>query len=357
MENNNVMRVGTQRLEYIDQMKGLCIIAITLLHFENGFFPDLLNRFIGLFMITGFYVTTGWLWGLREDEDVDIKVFAQKRFRSLGIPYLWFSLILLAFDVLYLLLGHIEWPILLRDVYKTFVLRGIGTLWFLPVLFFGELLFVFVSKVKKLPLWFVTVLGIVLIVLLGQVSRLFTGLGEPYRSLIKAPFSVLDNTMVAWLLITWTYSFSRYWRSLNEKVESWKGWIGIMGGVLSVACFALTVYCGNRFEEQCRVFQVLLHLLTTWVEPLGTLLLFVGIGSLCGIVGKYLGYWGRNSLILMATHYSISMEICIYLNKTFFHESVLYGWAAIIAFICTMIVEYPLSVFINRKCKFLLGKR
>ncbi len=357
MDKNNVMRVGMRRLGYIDQMKGLCIIAITLLHFENGFFPNLLNRYIGLFMITGFYVTVGWLWGLREDEQVDIKSFVQKRFRSLGIPYLWFSLILLAFDVFYLLLGHIEWPILLRDVYKTFVFRGIGTLWFLPVLFLGELLFVFVSRVKRMSLFFVTVLGFALVVLLGQVSIFITGgLEEPYQSIVKAPLSVLSNVLVAWLLITWTYFFSLHWQSLAEKIQHRKGLVSVVGIVFSIVSFVLWVYCEAKLGDHYRILQVFLHMLISWVEPLGILLLFVGVGSLLGIVGKYLDYWGRNSLVLMATHYSIFMEICIFINKELFREPILCGWTAIVAFVCTMIIEYPLSVWINRKGRFLLGR-
>ena len=130
-----------KRIDAIDWMKGLCIICITMLHIENGILSVWVNSFISFFMITGFYVTSGWIHGLKQTESVDVKQFAGKRLRSLGIPYLWFTLIILMVDVAFYLVGHYSIDIIVRDVYKSIVLRGIGTLWFLPVLFFGELLF------------------------------------------------------------------------------------------------------------------------------------------------------------------------------------------------------------------------
>ena len=43
----------------IDQLKGLAIICITLLHFEAGLIPADINTWIGSFMITAFYFTCG----------------------------------------------------------------------------------------------------------------------------------------------------------------------------------------------------------------------------------------------------------------------------------------------------------
>lgn len=46
-----------QRERYIDIVKGLAILCIVLLHYENGLFPTKVNVFVGSFMITTFYVT------------------------------------------------------------------------------------------------------------------------------------------------------------------------------------------------------------------------------------------------------------------------------------------------------------
>lgn len=46
-----------KRLDYIDETKGVAILCITFLHFESEVIPAWLNTWIGLFMITAFYVT------------------------------------------------------------------------------------------------------------------------------------------------------------------------------------------------------------------------------------------------------------------------------------------------------------
>lgn len=40
------------RERYVDMLKGLSILCITLLHYENGVLPKNLNIFIGSFMIS-----------------------------------------------------------------------------------------------------------------------------------------------------------------------------------------------------------------------------------------------------------------------------------------------------------------
>lgn len=47
------------RERYIDIVKGLSILCITLLHYVHNVFPNEVNVFVGSFMITSFYVTSG----------------------------------------------------------------------------------------------------------------------------------------------------------------------------------------------------------------------------------------------------------------------------------------------------------
>ena len=128
-----------KRFEYIDILKGFAILCITFLHFEAGVLPSWLNVWIGTFMISAFYLTSGWVMGLKDDK-MTVKELVYKRLKSLGVPYLCFSGLIILFDIILLLWGYYDVMFLGREVYKTIVLRGIGTLWFLPSLFFGELL-------------------------------------------------------------------------------------------------------------------------------------------------------------------------------------------------------------------------
>ena len=74
-----------KRFDYIDATKGVAILCITFLHFEKGVIPDWLNTWIGMFMISAFYVTSGWVTGIN-DKPITANELFKKRIRQLGVP-------------------------------------------------------------------------------------------------------------------------------------------------------------------------------------------------------------------------------------------------------------------------------
>lgn len=89
----------SERLQYIDIAKGVAIISIVLLHFSTGFIPIDVNVFIGSYMISMFYVTSGWVNALQMHQ-LPFKAFLYKRWYQLGVPYIAWTLIILTFDVI-----------------------------------------------------------------------------------------------------------------------------------------------------------------------------------------------------------------------------------------------------------------
>ena len=339
------MNTKNLRVEAIDWMKGLCIISIVLLHAENGIFPMWLNAAIGMFMITGFYVTSGWVHGLKYGDAVDIRTFAKKRLKSLGVPYFWFTLILLLVDVFFILLGHYDFNILLRDAYKSLVLRGIGTLWFLPVLFFGELAFMFFKSKHLNTLGLIMGLAVNLVIsfIIEQVEH---GLSD--MSIITAPLLVVKNSATALFVITSTYYISKSCtcRGSNAKLP-----IGIFLFIVSFVYIYFNV--SNLFNESVFISSFV-GLILSWLEPLGILVILLHIRK-SNVVLRYLNYWGRNSIILMVIHYSILLELCMFgCNK--FLDIPMSGITSFICFVLIMALQYPLAEVINRKFKFLIGR-
>ena len=335
------------RLSYIDNMKGLCILAITLLHYEDGLFPNWLNTFIGCFMISGFYITNGWLHGQKkENKVVNIKSFLQKRFRSLGSPYLWFSVIILCFDVIFYLIGHINVQIIYRDIYKTCVLKGIGTLWFLPVIFMGELLFMICSNpiIRK----YCTALCLFIIIPLIDVIQIqiINYFSPSVAKLILAPFSVLSNGLFAFLAISLSFYASKI--IINLRI--------LQLYICLMPVIALLFYLKLLNIIEIGYIESILDSICYVLIPLHLLLLFKVFEHKNSVLLNYLNFWGRNSLILMLTHYSIIMEFCIYINCHVLGNSSFSNWNSIFFFIITMIFEYPLTLFINKRLRFLLGK-
>lgn len=334
-----------KRLDYIDILKGFSILCITFLHFEAGVIPLWLNTWIGSFMISAFYFTSGWMMGMR-DEDISVKDLARKRLKSLGVPYLWFSGLILLFDIILFLFGYYDVMFIGREVYKTIVLRGIGTLWFLPSLFFGELLFVWLKSKRSWLLIGFMALGTFL-----YLYFYYRWAGE-YRNLssmnqiIDAPFFTIRNAMIAWPVVAVGYlvakDYKRLMGSLSNSVIL----------MIALAIVGLSIYFASFSNLD---LGVVTYFLPSVLGPLG-LLLFAVVVERWHIM-QFFTYWGRNSLVLMVTHYSIVMVLCQIFDKYVLGCSEFIGWRTIVYFVVTVLLTYPLVWFFNNKVRFMLGKR
>lgn len=334
------MTTGMTRSLAIDQLKGLAIVCITLLHFEAGLLPQGINIWIGSFMISAFYFTSGWLMGLKGlDKLPTLRELACKRWRSLGLPYLWFSAVILLFDLIWILLGFEEWRTLGRDVYKTLTLRGIGTLWFLPVLFFGELLFVWIIRKKTYCQIGALVLTLVWYWGYGKWSADYAYQNDIFR-IVDAPFRTIQNTMTAWPVILFSFYLSGLFADKMRKIPK----ASIMIAGLILACFSYC--CANHLfsllPQGCGIAWG--WFAPVW-GPLGLFLIFSSIRSLR--INQFFSFWGKNSLILMATHYSIYQVICETFCERCLEITVFTGWITIICFVITMVVEYPTAKAYN----------
>lgn len=142
----------SKRIDFIDGLRGLCMMLIIFIHilpadissFGNAFF-----NWTNLFKIALFYMVSGYLFFMKPGRDS--KQLFQSLLRTLGIPYLFFSFLFMLFD---LKLSNF-WSksnimaIVIRDGINTLTLRGIGTLWFLPTIFFTIILANFLFKNMK----------------------------------------------------------------------------------------------------------------------------------------------------------------------------------------------------------------
>lgn len=336
----------TKRLDYIDATKGVAILCITFLHFEKGVIPAWLNTWIGLFMISAFYVTSGWVSGINNKE-VRPNELLKKRIKQLGIPYFWFSLLIIAFDILWVLLGFMESNTLLRDVYKTIVLRGIGTLWFLPVLLIGEYIFTLVKNSKRKWMWAVIGLATTLF-----VNHIYNSIWLPIRDyselykILDAPMQPIVRGLYAWPIIAIGYLLGRKWGK-QIVTESRTKLLLISATLFTISfilviCPPISIYYVNG-------------ILSNTLPTIAFLCLFAVFTK--GIITKFVTYWGLNSLILMCTHFSITMEILMAIDNYVLHHATFEGPRTIIYFVICVILTYPLVRLFNGKLKFMLGRK
>ena len=333
------------RLTYIDILKGWAILSIVLLHFEVGVFPGWLNAWIGNYMITAFYITSGWLTGVKNQE-LSTRALFYKRLRTLGIPYLWFSLIILVFDLIWWALGNYDGRFIAREVYKTITLRGIGTLWFLPALFGGEMIFRALLNKKRIGL---IVLALVITIIYMNGYNVWS---TEYRNLnttnqiIDAPFYTIRKILGAWPVIGIGYLLARGCSPILLKASKWTVLL------LGVLITGISIWiCSGLAGISFHYFN---FLIIPVLGPIGLLLLAYILPN--GIAEKFLSYWGRNSLVLMATHYSLFLVVFQAIDQFLFNTP-FSGWRTLVWFAITILLEIPVVWLFNNKLTFMLGKR
>lgn len=340
MQQHNM---ATKRSDYIDVYKGIAIMCITLLHYEDGIFPTWLSVFIGSFMIAAFYLTSGWLMGLK-DKHITTKELARKRLKSLGVPYLWFSIIFLVFDFVLYIFNYYDISYLGKEVYKTLTLRGIGTLWFLPALFFAEIIIYFIIRKKIWVQIAVILLALAYMEVYGYWSSNYRNLSSTMQ-LIDAPFRTINNAMFASIVLFYSCYAAKWYKA---KIKSTKRLLKI---ILMIAM--LGFYFWFSFNPvDIPVFQTILVL----PALLFGMFIFSYFISKVPLLNNFFVFWGKNSLIMMVTHYSIIQVLCEIINKYWLHNDAFTGYITLVFFVVTVLIEYPIVWFMNKYCQRILGK-
>lgn len=328
------------RQRYIDIVKGLSILCIAFLHYEDGVLPQCVTNFIGSFMITAFYVSSGWLDAMK-DSQRSLNELVKKRWKQLGMPYLWWTAIIIVFDLVLLAFGFYDLKFIGKEVYKALLLRGIGTLWFIPALFGGEVIW---HLLKRRNPWLIVVAFLLSAVYLHCYHTISQQHTDSLSRIIDAPFRTLCNVLSAWIAV----AFGWYaYRLLNDgllKANSLK--LAAIGLSLCLVSFVSASFL-PQWLEFCAGY------LATLLGPLGLLLLAKSSQSSAWLCP--LDWWGRNSLNLMVTHYSITLVlfkivVTLWMNQPF------YGWITVICFLLSMPVQYLFVAVVDRYCKFTLGK-
>lgn len=333
--------MSSERLKYIDIAKGLAIISIVLLHFSTGFIPPDINVFIGSYMISMFYVTSGWVNALQKRQ-LPFKEFLRKRWSQLGVPYIAWTLIILTFDGILWVFGYYDIYFVARELYKSVILRGIGTLWFLPALFGGELLWWWARHGHSgLKCGIITIVVCVIIACYGSILGPRDTL---QASIVEAPFRVILNVSNAWIGIMAGFCFHRYvfgWIRNRHKIV-----VLIVGFLIVLAGWYCTFW---------HPFPRIWTLGAPVLAPIGLILIIIALET--SPLLRYFNYWGRNSMALMVTHFSILIVLCDIAVRLICGHPMRGGWIALSLFGLTMIIEYFLAEWLSRKYPKILGIR
>ena len=142
----------TERKKYLDAAKGWGILMVVFGHITKLGNP--IDIWFGAYKLAVFYFVSGYLLAMRQSfRKMSTGEYIKKHAKSLLIPYLGYSAFVMLYNVI---VGIMKWKSttdivkrFLLQAYMTFSFRGISALWFLPTLFFAQVLFIFVIKSRK----------------------------------------------------------------------------------------------------------------------------------------------------------------------------------------------------------------
>ncbi len=346
-----------KRLDYFDMAKGFGVIFVLLGHLQGDtifqYSPYILPfcTWIFSFHMPLFFLISGMLMNYRSDPQKDFKLLCKKRFMAIMIPYFWFSLFYISV-VFYALFfgGSITPETLYVNLWYVFSMYGMNVLWFLPALFFGELLFLFLTKK------FHTKISISIIIVLTAIASIISSYLQtlsydtPLTERLHEFSLVLLRPFLACTFICIGY-YAFYLFKQRDKLCIKELLCGIIFICIDIAFTRVNQGVDFRSLVQKNLFFYYLCALS---GSFGLILICKNMKPF-----KLIQYWGVNSLIFMAVHNNKSilyagMQCAMFLNQFVTRAR---GYISYLTVILLILLYVTIMIWlINRFFGFIVGK-
>lgn len=350
---------ANKRLKYFDVVKGIGILLVIIGHLQGddifSLSPYILPfcTWIFSFHMPLFFIVSGMLINYRKDKEIPFSTLVKKRFKGIMIPYFCFSLIYLSVVFYALFIQKSIMPeTLYVNLWYVFSTYGMSVLWFLPTLFFGEILFLFLLKKLKQKLLIVSVVLITIVFsLINFLTKQLTFSSPAGERLHEFSLSVM-RPFLALIFIFIGYMIFNIFKE-SEKIRWKEIAIGVALILIGVLFFQKNGGVDFRSLVQKNLFFYYLCSVST---SLGLILLCKN----CHVTLRLLTFCGKNSLIIMAVHNNstilfYAMKFSMFINQYLTHAR---GYICyFIIFSILLLYSILIVLLINRFFPFILGKK
>lgn len=283
-------RQGRER--WIDCARGIAIILVVLGHIDLGQNP--LCKWISSFHVPVFFVLSGVLVAMKDAyAGQPIKQVIVHKAKQLLYPFLTFSLMAMLY---YCLCGRVDRAV--QVIYYTVTLDGFSALWFLPAMWMAECMLLVLLR-SKIANWLgtavlvagTTVYSALQYYVIGGAVTLDTGI-------LFLILNGLCRAGIGAVLMMAGYQGYQYAMRIKTKRSRW---------AVTLAFMLVGWFCGqlNGMADlhYCIQFNPVLYYLAALLQAGGLIMLCALLIRRCCI----LEFFGRNSLIVMATHYVLPL--------------------------------------------------
>lgn len=329
------------RITWIDFFKGFGALLVI---FGHSNLPEYLAWWIWSFHMPMFFYISGYLFS--NHKAIDLKSFLKRRVETLLVPYFFFSAILLI--LLPILNSTSKIPIEVRsfdEVIHTLIYGWKGlALWFIPVLFFTEVLFaVLIKYLGKTS--FISIIAICLLCLLGYFFSV-KNIHFPYK------IEVVPTALVFYAL--GYYSKENMERILVRIIQSNKIVL-----LLIIALVINIAFCYLNEGKLDMCFNNMNNFFFTYISAIAGILFSIFISYFLTIrlkegssIKVFVTYLGRNTMIILGIHQIIKIGLSS--ASSLFDQTV---YILLIKHAIFWLLLHMVIVMINKHFYFFLGKR
>lgn len=347
-----------KRIYYLDIAKGIGVILMILGHVPDLSMPS--RQFVTSFHMPLFFVISGMIICATGEDSRNMCEILKRKFCSIMIPYFIFSVLSLLLEMFCTgVLKNGTWEVFREHLFATVCLSGASVFWFLPALFFGEIIFLGVRKKSTAPVCGALIAVMAALAYLGYLggNRLQAVCGAiswyPYLHLF---LNAVFRTFFAAAFIAIGY----FGYPLLQRISANILW-NLITGILLMVLTALVSQKNGITDMNYMVYNnIFLYLITSVCGSFGIVFLSrvlerrrqTPLLRLCI-------YYGRNSLIVMMTHAPFYI-MYIAARVTYGVNNHLFPLGQIL--LCSMMVcivlllEVPICEILNRYFPFLLGR-
>lgn len=314
------------RIDYIDLIKGICMIWIIWSHTLH---PDFINAY---YHVPLFFFVSGFFLSPKEN----IKTFIRKRLKQLIRPLVFFYI---AYYPLWIItyiwdhktLGGFQWDAIryIFSISSNEFIDWNGPLWFLLVLFCVNCIVFLICKTK-----YAKILLTLVVLLTFSVQNLFS-----------------DNQVLKYVIYTGYYSLGVLGGKYLIRMISQYHFRIIITAVFLYLCLLYISYTTNitNVIVDSLLYNVMLCCF------------FVASISLVATLDQNpyvesIRYFGKNSLILLGCHWWLTTAFIQRILNILFNYNVPV-WTGIVNTIITLSIISVIIPILNKHCKFFLGKK
>ena len=269
----------TKRLLFIDYAKGVAILLMLLQHCtpQHDYFRQITQAFV----LPLFFVVGGFIWNYKECSGKSVGLsygYLIKRGKQLGIPYFLAGIVLILF---YWILSTFSGTTsLVENIIKLITFQGIDSLWFLPVYFLSEILFLLLLAFKDNRI--IILIDVAILILLVLIV--------PFEG-SKWPFALFEKSLMGCLFFSGGFLFSHFHSGKNSLL------IITIVSLLGISCSLI-----NGFASFAELHSPVLFFLSGLALSVAIICILRKYEHSSLPVSKSLSFFGKETLFILCTN-------------------------------------------------------